>query len=55
MERDGDTDAQLQAAGWTVLRFWEHEPADLCASVVCTTVAARRSHSTALPPDACDR
>ena len=23
--RDADTTAQLEAAGWTVLRFWEHE------------------------------
>jgi DNA mismatch endonuclease, patch repair protein len=24
-ERDRETDAHLQALGWTVLRFWEHE------------------------------
>jgi DNA mismatch endonuclease (patch repair protein) len=23
--RDRDTDARLQAAGWTVIRVWEHE------------------------------
>jgi DNA mismatch endonuclease (patch repair protein) len=23
--RDPDTDRQLEAAGWTSLRFWEHE------------------------------
>jgi DNA mismatch endonuclease (patch repair protein) len=23
--RDADTDARLQAAGWTVVRVWEHE------------------------------
>lgn len=23
--RDADTDAQLRAAGWTPLRYWEHE------------------------------
>jgi DNA mismatch endonuclease (patch repair protein) len=23
--RDRDTDARLTQAGWTVLRFWEHE------------------------------
>lgn len=25
VRRDKDTDLQLAAAGWTVLRFWEHE------------------------------
>lgn len=25
VERDRDTDARLIAAGWRVLRFWEHE------------------------------
>ena len=26
IERDQETNAQLLAEGWTVLRFWEHEP-----------------------------
>lgn len=25
VERDRDTDRQLLAAGWTVVRIWEHE------------------------------
>lgn len=25
VERDAETTARLQLAGWTVLRFWEHE------------------------------
>ncbi len=32
--RDRDTDARLTAAGWTVLRVWEHEPSDQAADRV---------------------
>ncbi|MHC5261364.1 very short patch repair endonuclease [Streptomyces sp. UC4497] len=38
VSRDRDTDQQLRAAGWTVLRFWEHEAADDCARKVCEVV-----------------
>lgn len=32
--RDADTNIQLEAAGWTVLRFWEHEsPLDVVSAV----------------------
>jgi DNA mismatch endonuclease (patch repair protein) len=32
--RDLQTDAELAARGWTVLRYWEHEaPADVAADV----------------------
>ncbi len=27
-ERDAETDRLLRDAGWTVIRVWEHEPAD---------------------------
>jgi DNA mismatch endonuclease (patch repair protein) len=40
--RDRDTDEKLRAAGWTVLRFWEHEPSDACANKIAVTVLARR-------------
>ena len=33
-ERDEQTDAVLRAAGWTVLRFWEHEEATRVADQV---------------------
>ena len=34
MARDRGTSAHLEAAGWTVLRFWEHEdPADIADAV----------------------
>ncbi|MFI7338420.1 very short patch repair endonuclease [Streptomyces sp. NPDC050085] len=42
MARDQDTNQQLEAAGWTVLRFWEHEDAEECATVVACTVLAHR-------------
>jgi DNA mismatch endonuclease (patch repair protein) len=28
--RDADTDASLRAAGWTVLRFWQHDSEHKC-------------------------
>ena len=34
VERDRETDAHLAALGWTVLRFWEHEPVGDAADVV---------------------
>ncbi|MGO1312183.1 MAG: DUF559 domain-containing protein [Agrococcus casei] len=33
-ERDAETTTGLQARGWTVLRFWEHEsPSDAAESI----------------------
>ncbi|WP_371616036.1 very short patch repair endonuclease [Streptomyces sp. NBC_00454] len=34
MARDRETSAHLEAAGWTVLRFWEHEEAATIANTV---------------------
>jgi DNA mismatch endonuclease (patch repair protein) len=34
VDRDRDTDARLVAAGWHVLRFWEHEDMTLAAARV---------------------
>jgi DNA mismatch endonuclease (patch repair protein) len=33
-ERDGELDRALRAAGWTVLRFWEHTPPAEAAQAV---------------------
>lgn len=34
VERDRETTIVLEAAGWTVLRFWEHEePAEVASSI----------------------
>ncbi|WP_371799594.1 very short patch repair endonuclease [Streptomyces sp. NBC_01707] len=38
MARDVETTAHLTAAGWTVLRFWEHVPAANVAAAVRTVV-----------------
>jgi DNA mismatch endonuclease (patch repair protein) len=44
-ERDADTNARLTSAGWTVLRFWEHEDPATVAQAIETAVSARRSRS----------
>ncbi len=44
MARDRDTDQRLREAGWTVLRFWEHEPSEDCAERITAEVEVRRRH-----------
>lgn len=34
VERDRAADAALEAAGWRVVRLWEHEPPELAAAAV---------------------
>jgi len=41
-ERDADSSEALSAAGWLVLRFWEHEAAADVAAAVSAAVSARR-------------
>lgn len=43
--RDRDTDARLTAAGWLVLRFWAHEPAQECSAAILCAVQERRPSS----------
>lgn len=43
VERDADTDARLSAAGWRVVRVWEHEdPADVSRRIAAE-VRSRRA------------
>ncbi|MFD6953565.1 very short patch repair endonuclease [Nocardiopsis sp. TSRI0078] len=42
IRRDRNTDAQLEEAGWLVLRFWEHQDPAECAEAVAAAVSARK-------------
>ncbi|WP_437024091.1 very short patch repair endonuclease [Streptomyces sp. enrichment culture] len=42
MARDRETTEHLLAAGWTVLRFWEHTPAGEVAATVRAAVAQEK-------------
>ena len=42
MQRDLDTSSRLREAGWTVLRYWEHESVDDIAQEISDIVEARR-------------
>lgn len=39
--RDADTTSRLQDAGWTVLRFWEHEDPETVAAAVAVAVRSQ--------------
>ncbi len=43
VSRDADTNARLYAAGWHVLRYWEHEDAGDVVEEIRRTVLAVRS------------
>ncbi|MFJ2934033.1 very short patch repair endonuclease [Streptomyces sp. NPDC087219] len=43
MARDSDTNQRLEEAGWTVLRFWEHESPEECAMRITAEVAKHRA------------
>lgn len=42
MARDRETTDHLRSQGWTVLRFWEHEPAEDVARRIASVVASTR-------------
>jgi DNA mismatch endonuclease, patch repair protein len=41
IRRDRTADVALETSGWTVVRVWEHEPADLATSRVVASLAGR--------------
>ena len=45
-ERDRDTDRRLTAAGWAVLRIWEHETPEAAADRIANAVANKRARRT---------
>lgn len=40
IQRDRETRSMLEAAGWTVLQFWEHEDPQVVAGAICAAVRA---------------
>lgn len=45
MTRDRQANAALSAAGWQVVRIWEHEPLDAALSAVVTALEPRSEHA----------
>ena len=46
--RDRDTDSRLKADGWSVVRVWEHEDADVVLRRLTHTLRTRLSRRSAL-------
>jgi DNA mismatch endonuclease (patch repair protein) len=42
VERDAETNSALEAAGWEVIRVWEHDDADQAAQRIAGVVELRR-------------
>lgn len=53
--RDADTNDRLRSLGWTVLRFWAHEPPTDAARAVAHMVALVDSGHRAVSPSANDK
>lgn len=51
--RDADTNARLEAAGWRVIRVWEHEDPDEVAALIAAEVSQRRDAISARPGLSC--
>jgi len=46
VERDRDTNRRLRAAGWTVIRIWEHQVSERSAERIRRRLDARRAAET---------
>jgi DNA mismatch endonuclease (patch repair protein) len=46
-ERDAEQTTALEAAGWTVIRCWEHEPIAAAADIVSDTLSTLRARDQA--------
>lgn len=46
IERDTEQQTALEAVGWTVLRFWEHEEPAAVADLICEVVERLRSSAS---------
>jgi DNA mismatch endonuclease (patch repair protein) len=42
-ERDANTNEDLRAAEWAVVRVWEHDDAELAAERICALIRARQA------------
>jgi DNA mismatch endonuclease (patch repair protein) len=54
-QRDADTNKRLQLLGWTVLRFWSHDPPAEAARTVARAVAKVDPKHRASSPGANDK
>lgn len=52
VERDDRNNQELEVAGWTVVRVWEHEPPDEAAERISDLVRRRRAERRDLPSTA---
>lgn len=43
--RDADTNERLEQAGWTVLRFWEHDDPKAVADAIAAAIRTTRKRS----------
>jgi len=55
IERDLETNASLEDAGWTVLRYWEHEDAARVADSIAAVIRGNPNSGAKSTPDPLQR